>query len=265
MALFLRYIRIECRSEIISDQDFGEYATRSEIISDLQGRASKNAEKRSVERPRYGKAAKILAVAWIVLHVGVAAVTAPVTAYTVGLLPIAAEQGLNETAPSDDAFSTLVTVYLPGDLLCSAVPMVRAGSGGRVPPYGRTLCAGVHSLEMERTDDRTLVIRPDDSFLRPPYCQVFRDPGVNPMHAGQVVRLTGFEATVVSVSADGRPTEVAFRFDVPLEDPSLRWVTFRGRGYVPFTPPKVGEKIQIVGPTLKELGKGLFLDRQTPS
>ena len=231
----------------------------------LGQRASMGTAAREAETPRYRRAAKVLAVAWIVLHVVAAAPMAPFTAYTAGSLAVALEQGLNATAPSDDAFSTLVTVYLPGDLLCSAVPLVRAAGGGRVPPYGRTLCAGVGSVEIERPSDRTLIIRPDDGFLRPPYCQVFRNPEANPMYAGQVIRLTGFRATVLSVTADGRPKEVAFEFDVPLEDPSLRWVTFQGKGYVPFTLPEIGQTILVTGPTLREFIDEWFLDKHQPS
>ena len=222
------------------------------------------------ETPRHRRTAKFLAIAWLVLHVPVSVVTAPVTAYTGGALAANIEKQLDDTAPRDEAFSTLVTAYLPGDLLCSAMPLVRAGNGERTPKYGRTLCAGVQSCDLERTDSRTLVIKPDDTFLRPPLCQVFRDPALNPFHEGQVVQLTGFEATVLSVTPDGRPKEVAFQFDVPLEDPSLRWVTFQGRGYAPFTPPAIGQKIRINAPTVKDfineliLGKCIFHCREIP-
>jgi len=38
-----------------------------------------------------------------------------------------------------------------------------------------------------------------------------------------------------------RAAEVRFRFSVPLEDSSLRWMTWEGRGYEPFVIPAVGE------------------------
>ncbi len=40
---------------------------------------------------------------------------------------------------------------------------------------------------------------------------------------------------------EGRAAEVRFRFSVPLEDSSLRWMTWVGRGYEPFVIPAVGE------------------------
>ena len=44
---------------------------------------------------------------------------------------------------------------------------------------------------------------------------------------------------------DGRPAEAAFRFDKPLEDPSLRWLAWTEHWYQPFTPPPVGTEITI--------------------
>ncbi len=37
-------------------------------------------------------------------------------------------------------------------------------------------------------------------------------------------------AGVVALTGDGRPAEVVFRFEVPLEDPSLSWLGYRGSG-----------------------------------
>ena len=51
--------------------------------------------------------------------------------------------------------------------------------------------------------------------------------------------------TITSLTADGRPAEATFRFDVPLESPSLLWLCFRGDGFEPFTPPAVGQEVEI--------------------
>lgn len=53
---------------------------------------------------------------------------------------------------------------------------------------------------------------------------------------------------VVSVDRKGQPVDLIFRFPVPLEDPSLRWITWKGRGFVPFTPPAVGESVVVPVP-----------------
>jgi hypothetical protein len=50
---------------------------------------------------------------------------------------------------------------------------------------------------------------------------------------------------VLAVEKDGRPAEARMRFSVPLEDPSLYWAKWGGRGYVPFAPPRVGETVVL--------------------
>ena len=61
------------------------------------------------------------------------------------------------------------------------------------------------------------------------------------MTRGQRVELTGMMAEVVELTEDGRPAEVVFRFDVPLEDPSLLWLCFRAGRFEPWTPPAIGQ------------------------
>ena len=51
--------------------------------------------------------------------------------------------------------------------------------------------------------------------------------------------------TINSLTADGRPAEAMFRFDVPLESPSLLWLCFRGDGFEPFIPSAVGQEAEI--------------------
>jgi hypothetical protein len=51
--------------------------------------------------------------------------------------------------------------------------------------------------------------------------------------------------TITELTADGRPAEATFRFDVPLESPSLVWLCFRGNRFERFTPPAVGQDVEI--------------------
>jgi hypothetical protein len=50
---------------------------------------------------------------------------------------------------------------------------------------------------------------------------------------------------VTALTADGRPAEARFRFDRPLDDPSLRWLRWEDGVYVRFEPPPVGEKVTL--------------------
>ena len=99
-------------------------------------------------------------------------------------------------------------------------------------------------MTIRRLDERTLAIRPRGGYLRWPLDQVFRSERRR-FALGERVRLTGMTVTISSLTADGRPAEAMFPFDVPLESPSLLWLCFRGDGFEPFRPPAVGQVAEI--------------------
>ena len=73
------------------------------------------------------------------------------------------------------------------------------------------------------------------------------------MKIGQEVALSGLTVKVLSLTDDARPKRVSFRFDSPLEDPSLNFVAWRLYEYVPFTPPQIGETLFLPARPLKVL------------
>ncbi len=209
------------------------------------------------ESRAYRRMARTLVAVWIVLHLFVSAIALPIASGTTAPQAERVAKRLNAGAPSDPGIvnDTLVVAYLPADLLGATLPIMRAADGEPVPKHYRQLCAGVQSLDIERKDERTLVYRFDDTFMTRPFSQIFRDPEACPMRAGDTISLTGMTARVLTASHDGRPKEVEFRFDKPLEDPSLRWVICTGGVYVPFTPPAVGTTLHIEGPSLLEIAR----------
>ena len=66
------------------------------------------------------------------------------------------------------------------------------------------------------------------------------------MHPGDKVELDTMVIEVLKVF-EGLPSAVSIRFLVPLEDASLSWFLWQNNGYVPFTPPAVGETVHIEG------------------
>jgi len=192
---------------------------------------------------------------WVFLHLIVSSVSLPVSSYATLTQNEQIAVRLNATAPADSAIrsQTLLTVSTPADLLAATLPIMRAAANEPTPPYGRVLSAGVRHLEVTRTDERTLRLRMDDGFMTRPWCQVFRNPVTHPMKKGDTIRLTGLTVEVAEVTNDGRPVDALFRFDVPLEDPSLRWIVFKGMAYVPFTPPAIGETVQVKGPAFADI------------
>jgi hypothetical protein len=213
------------------------------------------------ETKTYRLMAGVLVRVWLFLHVAVSAVVLPITSGSNTRDAERFERALNNSAGLDPeiANATLLIVNTPADLFSHVLPIQRAADGLPVPKHSYCLCAGVQSLEIERRDERTLTLRPDDTFLTRPYSAMFCDPHTHPMRAGQIIRLADLEVEVTQVTADGRPTEFVVRLDAPLESPAYRWVVFKGMTYVPFTPPAVGEKTHVAGLRLAELARQ-FLD-----
>lgn len=118
--------------------------------------------------------------------------------------------------------------------------------GQPAPRRVRVLAPGTVPLRVHRRDAYTLTVRPDGGYLAAPFDDVFRAPAL-PFTKGESVNLTGLAIHIVELTDDGRPAEVDFRFSVPLEDASLRWLQWGGGGYVAFVPPAVGESVEVRG------------------
>ena len=103
------------------------------------------------------------------------------------------------------------------------------------------------AVAIHRPDARTLLIRPVDGYLGLIYDRLYRNRDY-PMSLGERVELTGLTIEVTALTDDGRPAEAAFRFHIPLEDPSLLWLKWEGGSFVSFTPPSVGETVELPAP-----------------
>jgi hypothetical protein len=143
--------------------------------------------------------------------------------------------------------------------------------GRPTPAYIHPLSSGPGAIEITRTDSRTLVLRPEGGWLArpgehlsargstPPWIhlnyllqlldRLVRDDS-HPMSPGQRVVLTGMTIEVTSLTPDRRPAEARFHFDVPLEDASLRWLQWKDDGYMPFTPPPIGDTVRLPAPRM---------------
>jgi hypothetical protein len=141
---------------------------------------------------------------------------------------------------------TVVILNSPGAVYLLGLPFASAVEGRPVPLRIRGLAAGGASGTATRTDDRSLLVRVKGGYLTEVHDTAFRDPRQH-MRPGQRIELTGMVVEVVTVKEDGRPWEVHFRFDVPLEHPSLRWLQWKGNVYAPFRPPVVGQAVEFTG------------------
>ncbi|HLJ97388.1 MAG TPA: hypothetical protein VKU02_29790 [Gemmataceae bacterium] len=151
--------------------------------------------------------------------------------------------------PKSVAHQTVVIVNAPSAAHAGLLPLLRVQNGAAPPRHTRVLGPGLSTDLIRRVDENTLLIRPTHGYLYWILDKVFRSDR-RPLTVGEKVELSDMTAQVVALTDDGRPAEVSFHFSVPLEDPSLLWLCYRNNAFEPFTPPSVGESVEIKMPGL---------------
>jgi hypothetical protein len=130
------------------------------------------------------------------------------------------------------------------------------------PRAFRALTSGFARVTVRRRDDRTLEVEPKYGYLDFFLDRLLRNER-NMLRLGEEVHVARMTAKVLSLTEDGRPATVAFRFEVPLEDASLRWLRFHRGDFVPWEPPAVGEEV-VLRPEWLTFGD-LFVGRKDES
>jgi len=157
----------------------------------------------------------------------------------------------------------VVVVNAPNPASFLYEPFVRAYEEQTLPRGFRLLAPGFGEVEVARPSSSVLIVRSVSQglfdcqregaradfvyFFR--YLSDFRGPG-HPLKVGDRMVLDRMTVEVLAVDEGGLPREVAFEFDVVLEDTSLKWLwwDWDKRRYRPFAPPPVGETVTLVGP-----------------
>ena len=117
-------------------------------------------------------------------------------------------------------------------------------NGLTVPVHTRVLGPTTwDDVRVSRPGSSTLKLRAPRGLIQSPPSRLARERTF-PMKLGEIVELAGMSAEVLAVTPNGQPSEVAFAFDVPLEDPSLVWIYHVGGGWVRFQPPRRGEHVK---------------------
>ena len=195
----------------------------------------------------------VLGMAWIGIHGILAPLLLPPRSLTMALVGRIVER-MSESAPiaPDVVHQSLIIVNTPDQFFTELLPTLRAFRGDPVPNHTWCLTASPSPVEVTRLDAHTLVVRPEGGYMAGPMDSLFRGRS-HPMAVGRPVPLSRMTIQVTAVTQDGRPAEATFRFAVPLEDPSLRWVVWQNGGFVPFNPPRVGQKVVVSGAELGPL------------
>jgi len=192
--------------------------------------------------------AMLLAVLFILIHLGIAPLLLPFkAAFPIGPKEfIDSLQNLNSFDRSIEK-QDLVVVNPPSAFVAFTCLPARAANGQPLPRHLRILSSGLFQpVKMQRIDDKTIKLRPRVGYLGFVFDKLFR----NEQHAlsvGDRIELTGMTVEVTELRSDGRPAEAAFTFSVSLEDPSLHWLQYKNGRYVSFSPPAVGQSVELPG------------------
>lgn len=141
---------------------------------------------------------------------------------------------------ADLAGRDVCVITTPCCLRAWNLQVIRAYRGLPLPRTVRVLSPGWQDVELARSGERGLAAAFGGDLLASPSASFFRRAQAA-FREGDAIELPGFRAEIRSVDARGRPREVLFRFDRPLEDPSLLWVYWDGDGFRRTTPPAPGE------------------------
>jgi hypothetical protein len=155
---------------------------------------------------------------------------------TIGRMLDRADAGI----PSDAAIATRTVILTnpPSDAFGGYIPLMRVSRGQPRPAHMYWLATGSAAVTLERLDDRTLRVAPEDGFLRHEIDRMLRTPA-RPFTSGERIALTGLTIEIESVSG-GRPRTIIARFDRPLDDPHYVWRRWDVYTFVPYTPPPIG-------------------------
>jgi hypothetical protein len=123
--------------------------------------------------------------------------------------------------------------------------VIRTATGEAPAPRRMALLAPLLTTSLVRREDaNTLVITPLGGYLALSIDRLLASP-TRRFFAGEIVDRPDYRAEVRSLTADGRPFEVAFRFRMPLEDPQLRWLSWQHGELGAFALPGIGESVTL--------------------
>jgi hypothetical protein len=158
----------------------------------------------------------------------------------------------------------VIVINAPCWFLFAYAPSYKAYHHQPLPKTMRMLVPGLTSFDVQRTDDKTLVIQsqaPD----------IFSCDNFGPVHVIYAVRafnLLGssrfkkgdrgdrgsLTVEVLEMDSSDLPSRVAFRFDHSLDSPDFHWLQFGWQtlSYETFQIPAIGQSVTLSGPLRKK-------------
>ena len=155
----------------------------------------------------------------------------------------------------------VVVINAPCYFALAYAPAYKVYHHEPLPKTMRTLVPGCTGYDVERTDDRTLVIqaRGTDIFScdevgRFHFAYAFRTANLAiaapKCKQGDLYEVGGLSVEVLKVDPENLPIRVAFRFDTSLDSADFHWLWFDWQTitYQPFKIPAIGQGVTLSGP-----------------
>ena len=214
-------------------------------------------------------------VAWIacglllLIHGPVAIGSRALTVEAINFGSKATRYFINVDQSPDVENRNVIVINAPCSFTLAYAPFYKAYYHKPLPRTIRTLVPGCTSFNVQRTDDRTLVIQSGASGI-------FSCDDVGPIHFAYVFSacnvaigvpkskkgdrhdLDGLTVEVLESNAADVATRVAFRFDTSLDSPDFHWLWWDWQtfAYEPFKMPAVGQSMTLSGPSRRGGGRG---------
>lgn len=207
--------------------------------------------------------ARNLFVMFVVVHIPLAAVTRYMAPGLTAQMQEKVARTMDLGPMEDLGQQDLIIVNAPNPASFLYEPFILAYEGQTLPRATRVLAPGFGEVEVTRPSTNVLVVksvsrtlfdcqqegeRTDFVFFYR-YLSDVRGPD-HPLKVGDRVDLARMTAEVRGVDARGFPLEVAFEFELSLEDASLKWLSWNWdkQRYQDFIPPPIGGAVTLVGP-----------------
>jgi hypothetical protein len=182
----------------------------------------------------------------LVVHILVSSILLPVRIWSLPRIT-GFTNGIEKIFPRDEDLISQSVILLNGnELLTDYIPIIRSVNGGVIPKRLFFLAPMWGPMIVKRIDEHSLLIRPRDGFIPLTIDRLFRDTR-SPFQPGQIIPGSVFDVEVREITADGRPAEAVFRFKLPLQDRSLRFLYLANNGFHQFEFPAVGQEKTIPG------------------
>jgi hypothetical protein len=110
------------------------------------------------------------------------------------------------------------------------------------PKVLRQLSITIKGLKVTRTDAHTLLLAAEEDLVDRSTRMLVRSTAMR-FRVGEVFRYPDVTVTVKKLGIHGRPSVASFRFKHKLEHPNYVWMTWKGRGFVPFVLPAIGKQV----------------------